>query len=88
MNVSLTPELEKLVNSKLRSGMYYSASEVVREGLRLLQERDEIRRRRLAEIGRQIDTGFEQLERGEGISGEKFFNHLRAKGRRRRRDLA
>jgi len=88
MNVSLTPELEKLVNSKLRSGMYYSASEVVREGLRLLQERDEIRRRRLAEIGRQIDTGFEQLEQGEGISGEKFFNDLRARSRRRRRDSA
>lgn len=42
MNVSLTPELEKFVNDKVKSGMYYSASEVIREGLRLLKERDEL----------------------------------------------
>ena len=41
MNVSLTPELEKLVNEKVKSGKYTSASEVVREGLRLLQDQDD-----------------------------------------------
>ena len=40
MNVSLTPELEDLVNQKVRSGRYRSASEVVREALRLFEERD------------------------------------------------
>ena len=45
MNVSLTPELEKLVNEKVRSGLYQTASEVVREALRLLKQRDdEVRR--------------------------------------------
>jgi putative addiction module CopG family antidote len=43
MNVSLTPELEKFVDGKVESGLYNNASEVVREGLRLLQERDENR---------------------------------------------
>jgi antitoxin ParD1/3/4 len=38
MNVSLTPELEKLVTRKVQSGLYQSASEVVREGLRLLED--------------------------------------------------
>jgi antitoxin ParD1/3/4 len=41
MNVSLTPELEKLVNDKVRSGLYQTASEVVREALRLLKRRDD-----------------------------------------------
>jgi antitoxin ParD1/3/4 len=40
MNVSLTPELEELVNKKVRSGLYQTASEVVREALRLLRQRD------------------------------------------------
>lgn len=43
MNVSLTPELENLIHEKVRSGRYLSASEVVREALRLLEERDELR---------------------------------------------
>jgi antitoxin ParD1/3/4 len=40
MNVSLTPELERFVASKVESGRYHSASEVVREAPRLLEERD------------------------------------------------
>ena len=45
MNVSLTPELEALVNDKVRSGLYQTASEVVREALRLLKNRDDEARR-------------------------------------------
>ena len=45
MNVSLTPELEDLVNEKVRSGFYQTASEVVREALRLLKQRDDDARR-------------------------------------------
>ena len=45
MNVSLTPELEALVNEKVRSGLYHTASEVVREALRLLKQRDDAARR-------------------------------------------
>ena len=40
MNVSLTPELERMVNDHVRSGMYQTASEVVREALRMLKDRD------------------------------------------------
>jgi len=45
MNVSLTRELEELVNEKVRSGLYQTASEVVREALRLLKQRDDEARR-------------------------------------------
>lgn len=49
MNVSLTPELECLVQTKVQSGRYLSASEVVREALRLLEERDQLRELKLQE---------------------------------------
>ncbi len=61
MNISLTVELEQLVNDKLKTGMYQTASEVVREGLRLLRERDQ----RLEAIRKDIRAGFEAVERGE-----------------------
>jgi antitoxin ParD1/3/4 len=61
MNVSLTPELEQLVERKVSSGMYQTASEVVREGLRLLAERD----KRLESLRRDIQAGLDAIERGE-----------------------
>ncbi|MBI1747688.1 MAG: type II toxin-antitoxin system ParD family antitoxin [Acidobacteria bacterium] len=77
MNVSLTPELEKYITDKVESGLYYSASEVIRESLRLLREQDELKRRQVEEIRKKIDRGIEQFERGEGVDGEKFFEQLR-----------
>ncbi len=64
MNVSLTPELEELVRRKVESGMYGSASEVVREALRLLEERD---REKLARLRAAIAVAEEQVARGEVI---------------------
>ena len=76
MNVSLTPELERLVNEKVQSGVYPSASEVVREALRLLNERDQSREGRLADLKRNIAIGIEQADRGELMDGEEFFDEL------------
>ena len=50
MNVSLTPEPEQLVQQKVKSGRYLSASEVVREALRLLHEQDQLRELRLERL--------------------------------------
>ena len=65
MNVSLTARLEKLVNQKVAGGLYHSASEVIRAGLRLLEEQDEIRRRRLKELRHEIALGLEEARKGE-----------------------
>ncbi|BBD64155.1 CopG/Arc/MetJ family transcriptional regulator [Nostoc commune NIES-4072] len=62
MNVSLTPELEKWVQSKVESGMYTSASEVIREGLRLLKEQDALKAIRLADLRREIQQGIDSGE--------------------------
>ena len=65
MNISLTPELEALVQERVRTGLYHSASEVVRDALRLLQEREELRRVRLEELRKDIAIGIAEEERGE-----------------------
>ena len=84
MNVSLTPELEKFVAQKVQSGRYQTASEVIREGLRLLEERDALHQARLDDIRQAIQDGNAQLARGEGLPGEQVFAQLRAKSRARR----
>ena len=84
MNVSLTKELEELVNSKVQTGRYLSASEVVREALRLLEERDRVQEIRVEEMRRAIRAGNDQLARGERISAETVFGEIREKSRQRR----
>ena len=64
MNISITPELEELINKKVKSGMYHSASEVIREALRLLKEKDELKELRLKELRSDIQTGFDDERTG------------------------
>ncbi|HTG35729.1 MAG TPA: type II toxin-antitoxin system ParD family antitoxin [Thermoanaerobaculia bacterium] len=79
LNVSLTPELEKFVEARVASGRYISASEVVREGLRLLEEREVSRQTALDEVRRKISVGLEQAERGELFDGEEVFREVLGK---------
>ena len=76
MNVHLTRELEQLVQSRVKSGLYGSASEVVREALRLLAERDELVELRKSELRKKIAAGLGSLGRNEGIDGDEFFAQL------------
>lgn len=76
MNVSLTPQLEAFVKKKLDSGLYYSASEVIRDGLRLLEEKDRIKEMKLASLKKEIQLGLNSLDRGEGIDGEEAFAEI------------
>ena len=76
MTVDLTPELELLVQNKVQSGRYNSASEVVREALRLMEQKDEVRSIQLQELRNRIDKGLAQAERGEGVDGEVFLQGL------------
>lgn len=66
MNVSLTPQLEIFIKQKLAKGMYNSVSEVVREALRLLEERDALQAMRLEALRKDISQGIESLDNGEG----------------------
>ena len=64
MNVSLTRALENFVNRKVSSGRYGSASEVVREALRLLEDKDRVREAQLGELRSEIAKGLVQLDAG------------------------
>lgn len=74
MNVNLTPQLEEMVRAKVASGLYGSASEVVREALRLMGEQDRLREARLselrAEIRRGLDSGKSEPWDAEAIKRE------------------
>ena len=73
MKISLTPELERRIAEKVESGLYTTASEVVREGLRLLFSLDESREQRTERLRADIQIGLESLERGESIPTEDVF---------------
>lgn len=81
MNVSLTPELEKFVDGKVESGLYNNASEVIREGLRLLKEHDEIRMK----WREQIERGWLQAQTGQVVNGEEVFRKAAARIKQRGR---
>lgn len=78
MNVSLTPQLEKLVKNKVDSGLYGSASEVMREALRLLEERDRRYALRVEELRAEIKKG---LDSGEPTPLD--VGAIKARGRKR-----
>ena len=84
LNVSLTPELEQFVHSRVASGLYQTASEVIREGLRLLEERERARDVALEELRAKIRRGAEQADRGELLDGEAVFEEIRQLSARRR----
>ncbi|HEX2077399.1 MAG TPA: type II toxin-antitoxin system ParD family antitoxin [Longimicrobium sp.] len=82
MNVSLTPELERLVEEKVESGKYKSASEVVRHALRLLSREDAEHEARLEALRRDVDVGIAEIERGEAIPGPLAVEQAKAEFRR------
>lgn len=78
MNVSLTPELETLIHDKVSKGRYTSASEVVREALRLMEERDQMQEIYKASMREKITAGMASLRAGKGTDGEAFMAELDA----------
>lgn len=88
MNVSLTPELEQFVSTKVESGRYNSASEVVREALRLLEEHDAVRAAQLAQFNGEIGRRLAGLDRGECVTPAEARARLLAKSERRRKHRA
>ena len=78
MNISLNPHFEELVKSKVESGLYNSVSEVMREALRLLEERDQLRDLRLEELRREIQKGI-----NSGEATPLNIEDIKLSGRRR-----
>jgi antitoxin ParD1/3/4 len=78
MNISVNPHFEELVKGKVESGLYNSVSEVMRESLRLLEERDNLRNLRLEALRRDIQKG---MDSGEATPLD--IEDIKSRGRKR-----
>jgi antitoxin ParD1/3/4 len=83
-NIALTPHFDRFVQSKVESGRYQSASEVVRDGLRLLEEREEGRRQSIDPLRHDIEVGWQQTEAGDVVDGPGVFAEIRKLSKARR----
>jgi len=85
MNVNLGTVFNKFISEMLKGGMYQTQSEVVREGLRLLKEREELKRLQMAELRKEIAFGSEQADCGEFVDGKGTFAEIRRRSVERKR---
>lgn len=85
MNVNLGPVFDQFVADLLKTGHYQSQSEILREGLRLLKEREELKQLRIAELRKEIGMGTAEADRGELVDGEEVFAEIRKRSNERKR---
>jgi antitoxin ParD1/3/4 len=86
LNVSLTPQLEEFVREKVSSGRYNSASEVVREALRLMDSYEGLRLSALAKLRSDVEAGWQQV--GEGKVAEFDPEAVKRRGRQKLAKIA
>jgi antitoxin ParD1/3/4 len=79
LTITVTPELEAFIRERVASGRFDTASDVVREGLKLLEVREHERAAVLGEIRGQIEVGLQQAKAGQLRDGEEFFADLERK---------
>lgn len=83
MNINLTRQLEDLVRRKVESGLYNSASEVVREALRLMEEQDQVKAAKLDQLRRDVREG---LDSGPASVWDPEVVKRSGRGKRERKD--
>ena len=85
MNVNLGAVFDQFVADLLKTGHYQSQSEILREGLRLLKEREELKQLRIAELRKEIGIGTAEADRREFVDGEEVFAEIRKRSVERKR---
>ena len=85
VNISLTPELDRFLQGRVKSGRYQTTSEVVREALRLLERQETERDEAFKQLKAKLKRGAGQAERGELLDGGEVFEELRELIEERRR---
>jgi antitoxin ParD1/3/4 len=76
MNVSLTPELERRIAERVDSGLYNTASEVVREALRLLFDDEEQGRKARAWLAAEIEAAVLEADSGDFVDGDEAYRQV------------
>ena len=82
MNVSLTPELERLVEQKVQSGRYQNNSEVIRTALRKLFDEEAEQEQRLALLEAEVQKGLQSIKEGRVVSADEVWQRIMG-GRRK-----
>lgn len=77
VNISITPELDAFLQSRVQSGRYQTTSEVVREALRLLERQENERDEARQQLKAKLERGAAQADRGELLEGDEVFEELR-----------
>ena len=80
MEVQLGPALDDFVSNLLKNGHYESRSEILREGLRLLKEREEMTGIPIGELRSQIAAGTRQADQGLLVDSQEVFARIRSRG--------
>ncbi len=80
MNVNLGPVFDEFVSELLETGLYQSQSEILREGLRLLKERQDFKNLQLSRLRAEVAQGAKQADRGEFVDGPAAFASVRRAG--------
>ncbi len=76
MTVTLAPELEQLIAEKINSGRYASVTELLRDALNLLDERDQAGAHQLDAVRTKLDLALADIEAGRVIPGEEIWERL------------
>jgi antitoxin ParD1/3/4 len=79
---SIGKHFESLIESLIESGRYSTASEIMRDGLRMIEEREERRKAKLEALRAEIQKGFDSGP-AEEIEIGKFIEGVKARGRQR-----
>ena len=88
VNISITPELDVFLQSRVQSGRFQTTSEVVREALRLLERHERERDEAFRQVKAKLQRGADAAERGELLDGDEVFDELREMIEERRRAKA
>lgn len=83
--MNLGTVFDQFVADLLKTGHYQTQSEILREGLRLLKEREELKQLRIAELRKEIAIGSKQARQGKVIDGEAVFAEIHKKSQEARR---
>jgi antitoxin ParD1/3/4 len=68
LNVNLTEHFDQFINAGITSGRFSDASEVVREGLRLLEEREQEEKAKIEWLRSAAKEGFDDIDRGDYVT--------------------
>ena len=83
MNLTLRPEIQKLIDARVASGEYPTPEDVVAAAVASLDQQERLSDFPPGELDALLAVGDEEIERGDVLDGEEVFRQLRSMDRGR-----